>query len=93
MARLEALLALSAADPDYLYSGQQLICRIVAGYPHLTPLVPRDLFWFFGGDCLHFMPDEEIRQYQVLDERRVAAEEAGKAFNYERERAAVFGLH
>ncbi len=93
LGRLQNLLKLSPADPDYLHRGQQLICRIVAAYPHITPLVPRDLFWFFGGDCLHFMPDEEIQRYQALDERRAEVEADNGVFDYERERARAFGLH
>ena len=53
----------NAQDP-----GQQLITTIVARYPHITPIVPRDLFWYFGGDCLHFLGDEEIALFQNLDE-------------------------
>jgi len=44
--------------------------------------LPRDLLWFFGGDCLHFMPDEEIAFYQALDELRFSAEARGQIFNY-----------
>jgi hypothetical protein len=76
-----------------LIQGQQLFCRIVAAYPHLMPLVPRDLLWFFGGDCLHYMPDEEIRIFQELDELRQSAKEANEAFSYENARLKTMGLH
>lgn len=49
-------------------TGQWILCRIVADYPHLMPSVPRDLFWYFGGDCMHYMSDEEIRFFQSVDE-------------------------
>lgn len=88
---LEALPALN--EPDYSEQGQNLICRTIATYPHLTPLIPRDLMWHFGGDCLHFMPDEEIYTYQQLDEKRHAAETQGMPFDYEKERARLLGLH
>jgi hypothetical protein len=26
------------------------------------------LLWFFGGDCLHYLDDEEIAAYQARDE-------------------------
>jgi hypothetical protein len=42
--------------------------------------------WFFGGDCLHFMPDEEIQLYQQLDERRFAVEETGEDFDWATEK-------
>lgn len=76
-----------------LIQGQQLFCRIVAAYSHLMPLVPRDLLWFFGGDCLHYMPDEEIRIFQNLDEQRQEAIETNQPFSYENARLKSMGLH
>ncbi|MFO1388052.1 PA2817 family protein [Cellvibrio sp.] len=78
---------------NLLIQGQHLFCRIVAVYPHLMPLVPRDLLWFFGGDCLHYMPDEEISVFQTLDELRQQANETGEPFSYENERLKSMGLH
>jgi hypothetical protein len=78
---------------ELLIQGQQLVCRIVAGYPHLMPLLPRDLLWFFGGDCLHYMPDEEIRIFQELDEQRESAKENNEDFSYEKARLHSMGLH
>jgi len=80
-------------DEAFISKGQASLCRIVARYPELTPLAHRDLFWLFGGDCLHFMPDEEIAIYQRLDERRHSLESEGKTFNFADERAILFGLH
>ncbi|WP_157484952.1 PA2817 family protein [Gilvimarinus polysaccharolyticus] len=77
----------------YAEEGQALMCQSIAAYPHLTPLLPRDLLWHFGGDCLHFMPDEEIERFQRLEEQRYDAEQAGQEFDYEGERARAFGLH
>jgi len=78
---------------DYIESGQQILARLVRHYPDLVPLVPRDLFWLFGGELLHFMPDDEIEIFQQLDEERYAAEAAGEPFNYEEARARILGLH
>nr|WP_067285843.1 PA2817 family protein [Marinobacterium profundum] len=78
---------------DYIESGQQILSRLVRHYPDLVPLVPRDLFWLFGGELLHFMPDDEIEIFQQLDEQRYEAETAGKAFNYEESRARLLGLN
>lgn len=78
---------------DRLIQGQELLCKIVAGYPQLMHLLPRDLLWFFGGDCLHYMPDEEISLFQALDEQRQEAKENNISFNYENARALRFGLH
>lgn len=93
LATLSALCKAEAMSEAMAYDGQQLICKAIAGYPHITPLIPRDLFWYFGGDCLHFMPDDEIANYQLLDERRFEAEEQGQEFHFEDERAKIFGLH
>lgn len=78
---------------DQLIQGQTLMCKIVATYPHIMPILPRDLLWFFGGDCLHYMPDEEIRVFQQLDEQREEAKASGQAFTYEKARMGTMGLH
>ncbi|MFW1678380.1 PA2817 family protein [Pontibacter sp. JAM-7] len=93
MAQWQQLIAHFSDQVD-LSLGQQLLERIAITYPDLMPLVPRDLFWFFGGSCLHFMPDEEISLYQQLDELRYEAEASGNTeFNYEVVRARILGLH
>lgn len=73
--------------------GQYLMARLVRAYPQLVPLVARDLFWLFGGDCLHFMPDEEIERFQQLDELRAQAEESGQTFDYLAARTRLFNQH
>ena len=78
---------------EFLIQGQNVFCRIVAAYPHLMPIVPRDLLWFFGGDCLHYMPDEEIRIFQQLDDLRQDAKESNEPFSYENARLSTMGLH
>ncbi|PKM32136.1 MAG: dehydrogenase, partial [Gammaproteobacteria bacterium HGW-Gammaproteobacteria-12] len=73
--RYDELLAELPLDPvSSQYLGQDLISQVFHRYPQIAHLVPRDLLWFFGGDCLHFMPDDEIALYQALDERRFEAE-------------------
>lgn len=91
--QLEQLSKATTIDENFIAVGQQAICRIVAAYPHIAPQTPRDLFWLFGGDCLHYMPDEEIAKYQHLDEQRFEAEDNNTDFDYESERARVLGLH
>ncbi len=76
-----------------LIQGQQLLCKLVATYHHLMPLLPRDLLWYFGGDCLHYMPDEEISLYQQLDEQRQVAKETNQPFDYEKARLNALGAH
>ena len=52
--------------PEERHMGQDLICQVFHRYPQIAHLVPRDLLWFFGGDCLHFMPDEEIAVFHTI---------------------------
>lgn len=82
----ELITDLEAGDQEALYNGQEIICQIISRYPQLVPLIPRDLLWYFGGDCLHYMPDEEIAQYQLLDEHQAEAQARGEEFNWEQAR-------
>jgi hypothetical protein len=70
--------------------GQQILARLVRAYPQLVHLVARDLFWLFGGDCLHHMGDEELELFAQLDEARAAAERNGEPFDYLAERTRLF---
>ena len=72
------------ADDHYL--GQELISQVFQHYPQIAHQVPRDLLWFFGGDCLHFMPDEEIAIFQQLEERRYEAEQNDEPFDWNQEK-------
>ena len=84
--RFDELRALLPIDPiESQYLGQDLMSQVILRYPQIAHLVPRDLLWFFGGDCLHFMPDEELALYQRLDERRHEAESRGEAFDWAQE--------
>lgn len=86
MERFDELLAALRDSPEERHLGQELICQVFQRYPQIAHLVPRDLLWFFGGDCLHFMPDKEIALYQELDERRFEAEARGEPFEWNREK-------
>lgn len=82
----ELVTQLEAGDQDALYNGQDIMCQIISRYPQIAHMIPRDLLWYFGGDCLHFMPDEEIAQYQLLDEHLAEATARGEEFNWEQAR-------
>jgi len=69
-----------------------LIDRLFTTYPDFAPTFPRELLWFFGGDCLHFMPDEEIDLYQQLDEKRREAAALGEIFDLRSARAKLLNL-
>ncbi|WP_185231542.1 PA2817 family protein [Teredinibacter franksiae] len=83
---------LNASEEGYPL-GQWIITAIVARYPHITPLVARDLFWFFGGDCLHYLGDEEITKFQKLDESFHTQDSETETFvPYEEMREQIFNL-
>ena len=75
----------SAYDP-----GQDLLSKIGTHQPQLMPAVDRALLWFFGGECMHFLSDEEITRFQHLDEMAAEAEAEGKEYDY---RSAGRSLH
>lgn len=85
--RFDELLTLLPQDPlESQYLGQDLICQVIQRYPQIAHLVPRDLLWFFAGDCLHYMPDEELDLYQQLEERRYEAEQNGEPFDWHQQK-------
>lgn len=77
---LSQLLKDDTEDSQYL--GQEIMSQIFQRYPQIAHLIPRELLWFFGGDCLHYMPDEEIMLLQQLDELKFEAEQQGKSFDW-----------
>ena len=85
--RFDELRALLPIDPiESQDLGQDLMSQVILRYPQIAHLVPRDLLWFFGGDCLHFMPDEELDLYQALEERRFEAEQNDEPFDWNQEK-------
>lgn len=69
-----------------------LVSRLFDTYPEFAPTFPRDLLWFLGGDCLHYMADEEIEQHQQLEELRLGAASRGDTFNFTDARAKLLNL-
>lgn len=68
-ARLERLQEMvQARSPDYEQAGRDLLMALNQQYPGLWSAVDRRLLWFFGGDCLHLLSDEEIRSFQETEE-------------------------
>jgi hypothetical protein len=84
--RFDELLINLPHVPEERHLGQELICQVFHRYPQIAHLVPRDLLWFFGGDCLHYMPDDEIAQFQDLEDRRYSAEMDGVPFDWSQEK-------
>ena len=87
--RLQILAFAEASSDEFQQHGQYLITQIITHYPHITPEVSRDLFWFFGGECLHYMGDDELALYQKLDE--MLSDDPG--LDYLGAKAKVFKLH
>lgn len=80
---------LPADDTDWYVQAPQLIARLFTTFPEFAPTLPRELLWFLGGDCLHYMPDEEIALYQELDEQRSQAAARGELIDFEQARAKL----
>ena len=83
---------LSNGGGELYADGPALVSRLFTTYPDFAPTFPRELLWFFGGDCLHYMPDEEITQFQQLEELRLEAAGRGETFNLREARAKLLNL-
>ena len=69
LARFERLLeGLIRGSTDYEFDGREVITTVQLHYPELWAALDRRLLWFFGGDCLHFLDDEEIDAFQREDD-------------------------
>ena len=92
--KTQALVDGGFADDNHLYQGQLVIGDILLYHNHLAHHVNRDLLWYFGGDCLHYMPDDEIEKYQQLDEAwDEVSQTDGVSLDYQEVRARAFGLN
>lgn len=49
--------------------GHDWLAQIFQHRPQLAPVIDRELLWIFGGDCLHFLTDEEIAHFQEQEEQ------------------------
>ena len=87
-----AFQALAETTADLYINGGVLTTRLFDTYPEFAPTYPRQLLWFFGGDCLHYMADEEIAAFQQLEELRLAAASRGETFNMRESRAKLLKL-
>ncbi len=88
----EGYAKLSEHTVDLYERGPALVARLFDTYPEFAPTFPRQLLWFLGGDCLHYMADEEIEQHQQLEEMRLAAASRGETFNFKDARAKLLNL-
>jgi hypothetical protein len=88
----EGFAALATSSNEFYSVGPELVARLFDTYPEFAPTFPRQLLWFFGGDCLHYMADDEIAQFQQLEELRLAAAARGELFDWQDTRAKLLNL-
>ncbi len=88
----EAFGELADSGGDLYGDGATLTSRLFITYPDFAPTYPRELLWFLGGECLHFMPDEEIQLFQQLEEQRIAAAAKGETLDLREARAKLLKL-
>ena len=60
--------AVQAQEADYEILGQDLLLRLHRRFPSLWEAVDRHLLWFFGGELLHFLSDEELDAFQARED-------------------------
>ena len=60
--------AVSAQEPDYEFLVQDVLLRLHRRFPSLWEGVDRHLLWFFGGELLHFLSDEELDAFQQRED-------------------------
>ncbi|MEP1471568.1 MAG: PA2817 family protein [Halieaceae bacterium] len=87
-----AFVELASGKRDLYSDGQTLVARLFTTYPDFAPTFPRDLLWFLGGECLHFMPDDEIEQHQQLTDLRAEAAARGETLDLIAARAKLLKL-
>lgn len=77
---------------DVMDEGPALVSRLLTTAPQLAEYFPRDLLWYLGGECLHFMPDDEIERLAALDQQRRDAIETQTHFDWIKARSKALGL-
>ena len=87
-----ALQDVAQGEQDLYSEGRTLVDRLFTTYPDFSPIFPRELLWFLGGDCLHFMPDEEIALYQQLEDQREQSAARGEIIDFAAARAKLLKL-
>lgn len=84
--------ALAEGRGELYQDGPSLVSRLFTGFPDFAPHFPRELLWFLGGECLHYMPDEEIGIFQQLEQQRLEAAARGETLDLREARAKLLKL-
>lgn len=82
---------IEANTHDYTFQAQEILSRFIRCYANLVPLIKRELLWFTGGECLHFLGDEEITLYQEMEERLYELDSQNKSYKISDEINALRG--
>ena len=82
---------IESSSPDYTFEAQDLLSRFIRCYANLVPLIKRELLWFVGGECLHFLGDEEMALYQQLEDQLYALEAQNAPYDIAKEIATLRG--
>lgn len=61
--------AFAEGDQEADFNGRLIIETLIRNSPQYGHLIPRDLLWLLGGDCLHYLDDAEMDQYQIVEDR------------------------
>ncbi|ETX11538.1 hypothetical protein MUS1_09705 [Marinomonas ushuaiensis DSM 15871] len=77
---------------DYSFEAQEILSRFIRCYANLVPLIKRELLWFIGGECLHFLGDEEITLYQQLEDHLYELDSKNKSYDISKEINILRGL-
>lgn len=69
--QLAEIIQLFSQHTDSAYEqGQDWLVRVFTHLPQFSPAIERQLLWMFGGECLHFLSDEEIAEFQRLEDEQ-----------------------
>ena len=90
---LEQLANHQLDDETFYEKGQQLIESIIANYPAITPILNRDILWLLGGNCMHYLGDDEINDFQRIDELIYEAKNSGQKLSFAEAKTQVLKLH
>lgn len=89
----DILVRLENPAEDVIFDGQAWISRLFRNYPALAPHLGREVLWYFGGEALHMMPDEEIAKFQQLEEALQDSIDNGTELDYLALKSKLFSQH
>lgn len=79
----QLLLDIRQQEVSYSFQAQDILAHIIRCYANLVPLIKRELLWFVGGECLHYLGDEEVDFFQELEDHLYQIEQLHGEVNIE----------